>query len=222
MLNYSETNRHSSECRLCEISRNGESNGEEYNTVLDESDRFLWIPGLGSFVEGYSLIISKNHVLNTGCLDTESHDDLELLLHRVISYYGRVFGQDLVIFEHGSMGNGSFAGSCIDHHHLHLVPRDISVLSTLRRDGFEDIKKLEGIRDLRHYCDEKRSYIYFRSAAGEHFSCRADSLPKQYLRQVVAEKCGCPEDWDWQERPFFENISRFVAAIKEVPDNDRK
>jgi diadenosine tetraphosphate (Ap4A) HIT family hydrolase len=204
------------DCRLCKVVNEPENTREIQNTLLDQTDHFQWIPGLGSFVEGYSLIVSKNHVLNTGCFDINIINELEFFINEIKEVLYRIYNQKSIVFEHGSMGNRDYAGSCIEHHHLHIMPSDISHIPKVLLDNFVNHGPFDSMNCLRQFNRNHLPYIYFAPISGEHNVFEVQILPKQYLRQVIAAECGHPQDWDWRDKPYIENIETFVTKITDL------
>jgi len=200
-------------CRLCQVVNKPEQDREIENTLIDQTAHFQWIPGLGSFVEGYSLIVSKNHVLNTGCFDIDIIDELELFIQKIKKVLRKVYQKGSIVFEHGSMGNRNYAGSCIEHHHIHILPTDLLHIPKVLSDNFVNHGPVDSMKCLIEFNRNHRPYIYYASISGEHNVFEVQVLPRQYLRQVIAAECDRPQDWDWREKAFIENIKTFVTKL---------
>ncbi len=205
-----------SECKLCEVVNRREENREIENTFLDQTDHFIWVPGLGSFVEGYSLVISKNHVLNTGCFDTQVIQELDLFIQKIRRKLRNIYKSDSILFEHGSMGRHDYAGSCIEHHHLHILPVDLPSVLEFLSQKFARRHPISSLEDLTHFNQDRIPYIYYASASQAQYVFEVPVLPRQYLRRVIAAERGRPQDWDWREKPFMENIKAFVIKMKKL------
>lgn len=216
MVSLENQNSECNACRLCQVVNKPEHDREIEDTLLDQTDHFQWIPGLGSFVEGYSLVTSKNHVLNTGCFNTDIIDELELVIQKIRKMLRRVYEKGSIVFEHGSMGNRNYAGSCIEHQHMHILPADLSHVPKVLSDNFVNHGPMNSMKGLIEFNRNRVPYIYYASISGEHNVFEVQVLPRQYLRQVIAAECGHPQDWDWREKPFKENIKRFVTKVKEL------
>ena len=81
-------------CRLCGIVSQAMAERDATDTLLRETQHFEWVPGLGAFVEGYSLLVSKEHVLNTGALPLEQIDELAVFAHEVRALLQNVYGKE--------------------------------------------------------------------------------------------------------------------------------
>ena len=87
-----------------------------------------------------------------------------------------------------------------------IVPRILA-------ENFEDQGPIDSLAALAEFNRRRIPYIYFAPSSGESHVFKVDILPRQYLRQVIAAECGCPENWDWRESPFVEKIESFVSRI---------
>ena len=202
-----------SDCRLCEIVNKPEQHCEVQDTTLDQTHHFQWLPGLGSFIEGYSLIVSKNHVHNTGCFDVRVIHELELFIQRIRRKLSDIYKKNSIVVEHGSMGNHNHAGSCIDHHHLHIFPVDLPDMLEFLSEKFVNHASISSMKDLIPFNENQVPYIYYNSTSQKQYVFEVPILAKQYLRQVIAVQIGHPQDWDWRDKPFLENINLFVTKI---------
>ena len=202
------------ECRLCKIISKLPREREIQDTLLYETEHFQCIPGLGSFIEGYSLIVSKSHALNTGCFPSKIIKELENLILKVKETLKDIYKKHSVVFEHGSMGNQNHAGSCIDHHHIHIFPIEISEVPPVLTKNFVNHSSIDSMNRLKYFNREKIPYIYYMSNSGCHYVFEAPILPRQYVRQILAAECGQPQNWDWREKPFLENIYSYVREIR--------
>lgn len=201
------------ECTLCKIVSKKVDEREIYNTLLYQSKNFQCVPGLGAFIEGYSLIISKSHVLNTGCFSLKIIKELEDFIQTVMIALKEVYKKNLIVFEHGPINNKMHAGSCIDHHHIHIFPIEMPKAPPIMVKNFVTHSSIYSMNSLRHFNKEGIPYIYFMSSTGDQYVFETPILPRQYVRQVLAKEIGKSQDWDWREKPFIENISSFVKII---------
>ncbi|MCK4292882.1 MAG: hypothetical protein KAY65_06775, partial [Planctomycetes bacterium] len=164
MVSLEAQNSECNVCRLCQVVNKPKQDREIEDTLLEQTDRFQWIPGLGSFVEGYSLIVSKNHVLNTGCFDIDIIDELELFIHEIRKTLRKVYKKGSIVFEHGSMGNRDYAGSCIEHHHMHILPADLSHVPKVLSKKILNHDTIDSIKVLIEFNQQRIPYIYYETS----------------------------------------------------------
>ena len=74
-----------------------------YNQILFETDNFTVKPSLGSFVEGWLLIVPKKHYISLGSMDDPTlFKELNSLINKIGEIVQKEYG-DYVIFENGSL-----------------------------------------------------------------------------------------------------------------------
>ena len=201
-------------CRLCKVVQTPHHLRSEHDVLLMEANAFEWIPGLGAFVEGYSLIVSKRHVLNTGCLDDSSIAELEQFATQVKRILREIYAVGTIVFEHGSVGGRRKAGCCIEHHHLHLFPFDLPTIPSHMNRVMPASIQVKSFETLRKYQTAGKPFIYYETSEGSAFVFDAPmDLPSQFMRQILAMECGCPSDWEWAENPFLERVLTFVDKV---------
>jgi diadenosine tetraphosphate (Ap4A) HIT family hydrolase len=205
-----------SECRLCRIINNNFENNNIHNNILYESAHFVWLPGLGAFIEGYSLVVSKSHILNSGSLPDFLLEELEIILSFAKARIQHIYGIIPIICEHGSMGKNNYAGSCIDHHHLHIFPVQMFQIPDIIKANLTNHKIIKSLKELRAYQKKQLSYIFIMDSNEHKHVFDAKILSRQYLRQVVAVESGYINDWDWRARPFHNNIISFVNKMQPI------
>ncbi|MHC4166010.1 MAG: HIT family protein [Planctomycetota bacterium] len=203
------------DCRLCKAVNEPEDTREVRDTLLGQTDHFQWIPGLGAFVEGYSLIVCKEHVLNTGCFDADVINELERFICEIRKTLRAVYETGSVVFEHGSMGNHDYAGGCIEHQHIHILPADLPHVPSVLLSSFVNHGPVDSMKELIEFNRRHIPYMYYEPSSEERYVLEAKTLPRQYLRQVIAVEFGRPDDWDWRQKGFLGNIGAFVEKMEE-------
>lgn len=206
-------------CRLCKIVTNDKNAREINDTLIDETENFEWVPGLGAFIEGYSLIVCKQHVLNTGSLNEDVIEELETFIMKIKTTLNLIYNSQSIVFEHGTMGGYNNSGCCIEHHHIHVFPLNVPHIPVFLSSNFEILAPIKNMKKLKQFNNEKRPYIYYATSLGIQYVFDAPILPRQYMRQIVATMAECPTDWDWREKPFMNNIITFISKLKKFKDS---
>src|SRR5689334_22834020 len=103
--------------------------------IVYESERFIAIAGLGHFIDGYILLLTKEHFHSMAHLPPSYYEELETIYHYIVFILSKLYTRP-IIFEHGPMPQKKTlvcegGGACMDHAHLHFFP-----LSTLTQDIF--------------------------------------------------------------------------------------
>ncbi|MCK4791763.1 MAG: hypothetical protein KAV87_48975 [Desulfobacteraceae bacterium] len=203
-------------CRLCDIVNTNRERRKLEDTLLGETGNFEWIPGLGAFVEGYSLIVSKKHILNTGAFEISTIKELDVFVKKVRTILSNIYNTNTITIEHGSMGDSNYAGSCIEHQHLHIFPANIKDVPKILLKNFKKHMRIDSFEVLKKFNKEKVPYIYYSNTPSSHDVFEVSILPRQYLRQVIAAELQCADEWDWRQYPFVKNVSAFVKKVENL------
>lgn len=217
------TNNHSladmSKCRFCRIGA-GEARFDYDNVVLETKDYFA-VASVGGFVEGWTLISAKRHVLNlSNDYKVAAFQDFTAeVADAVSSIYG-----DLVVFEHGVNRAGSLTGCGTDHAHLHLVPfsgdfvSKVMAFDPLRDWHVMHASEIEAASNGREYLMMATSLEDL--ATSSHVSI-VDQPTSQFFRKVLASNLGLSDQSDYRLFPF---VDRAISTMRKVATqvNDRQ
>ncbi|MEV4119568.1 HIT domain-containing protein [Micromonospora sp. NPDC049645] len=179
--------------------------------VLEQDSDFVLIAGIGAFRPGYLLLIPRSHVKRFGDLSRAVARRAEAWRLSCLRNLRGRFGE-VVMFEHGGTRTDA-AGGCIDHAHLHLVPCRVDLMSELdRRMPFTsagDLSELPAtVRD--------RPYLLVQQGADMRAYFPQERLPSQYMRRLIMQLEGTPDNWDWAVFAGKENV---MATVR-IPLSD--
>jgi ATP adenylyltransferase len=201
-------------CLFCSIPQNPKIHICPEDEVLSETKNLYFKPALGHFVEGYGLIVSKEHFVSFAFSSQEILAELDEYSNTISAKLKDLYKLPIIMFEHGEVNEMHPAGCCIEHAHLHLMPINIDILSELN-NSFE-INLINSFRELTHYRSINASYIFYNSVDGQKIVFKVGrNLPCQYVRRLICNKLGIAEKWDWAIFPFNENIISFKKAFKQ-------
>ena len=157
--------------------------------ILTESDHFVVMPTIGAFVEGYVMIVSKEHYECIGKMPEDTLHELEQLVARIKACIQERYNMDVVCFEHGGVSCTKRAGGCIVHAHLHLVPCDVPIIGEVRKRGLTAVP-ISDISDLHTLTKENLSYLYFEDTDGQKYIVKDKFVISQFFRQLLAHHFG--------------------------------
>lgn len=185
------------------------------NRIVESTDNFVALAGLGGIRPGYILIIPKNHMMSFAFLNKKDVVEVQQLKHSVIRLVESLFARPIV-FEHGSVSQALCAGNTIAHAHLHVFPTDVDLFPRLAKD-FE-YRSIDCLQDLSYFRRSQESYLYYeRAGRGFGFTVHR-SLPLQYLRRLIWDQEGKPDEWDWQ---IFKGTDSLIETMKALRSNER-
>lgn len=207
-------------CRMCDIiNRININDSDIYNSPLTISPNYVVIPALGHILEGYLMIVSKQHASCMGSLDNEALielDGLKLYLRELLySTYG-----PLIFFEHGSVSTSDLAGTSVIHAHTHVCPEPENFLTLVKEQLH--LKSVEGQSFAKYSFKAKKPYILIENRDGLCFANNPEqSLPSQFLRRLLSTCVGLEEQWDWHCYPHkLKLISTISTSSSLVPDRN--
>jgi diadenosine tetraphosphate (Ap4A) HIT family hydrolase len=187
-------------CYICDIFENGVGKPYKHlfprsrlsSEVLRESRFFAAILDIAPIVEGYMLIVTKEHRTAFSQMGQAELDDLEVFISSISDVLFRAYGVRPQLYEHGCPNSSPRHSCCVEHAHLHLVPFAGQLLVPDEWQRFRRIKGLAGL------CSIHKEYLYLRDAKGQSWLCDKGALPHQYFRKNLAHATGA-EVWNWTD-----------------------
>lgn len=202
-------------CRFCNILHKD----YKYKTVDEpfyENDDFFAIASIGSMIEGWSLIIPKEHTLSMKNFYTKN--EFKNITEKIVPAMQKKYGK-LIAFEHGSNIEGSITACGTDHAHLHIVPCQNSLVNDLL------ISNLKWEKCYASEVAEKvidKEYLFYLDVNGNKIDQMIGYLHildypiSQYFRKILAEKIGKSHEADYKSFPFLKNAEITKATLNEL------
>lgn len=201
------------ECRFCKI-RDGIYVLGNVDKPVMESERYIALASLGGFIEGWSLVVSKEHIYSM----KKMYADPELVkfLNKLIRKIEKVYRKRCIIFEHGANHEGSVIACGTNHAHLHIIPYEKTLLDLMHRDNkewiecsIENIAKIVDGKEYWFYAEDVEDIQYKRGYV--HIIKKPES---QYFRKLLAEKENCMEQYDYKEHWFEKLVETTYCLLK--------
>lgn len=206
----------------CTYCRYLTGNTYPYEKILYKSQNFFVIPTLGQFIPGYLLIIPKQHLMSNGELDIALLQEFETVLEDIeyILKLAYPSSKSLLVWENGSgkCGIGKAKDSLV-HSHVHIAPTRLTSKTIAQISGFP-FEEIE-LCNLPYY--KEHSYLLIRTPEKDKWNINNDPklyIPRQYIRQLIAEEYNIPDDgWNWRTNPFinimYETAATITATLQE-------
>jgi ATP adenylyltransferase len=196
-----------------------------YNKPIIETQNFVVIVSLGMLVDGWLLIIPKQHILSFAYLRKELFEELESLHKQIIDLLKGVYKKDVIVFENGSIEENSPIGCTVDYAHMHYVPIDIDLKKELLNNkygrGNTSFNKIKYLSDIPHFINNKPKahYLFIEDYEGRHLS--SIYYPEsQLLRKIIAKHVNMEDQYDWRKFPFENKlINTFETIVKSVKNS---
>ncbi len=210
-------------CRYFKFSNQYYTTFDINNRSIYQSDNFVVMPTLGEFIKGYLLIIPIKHAMSMAELSSDIQQEFLSVLEDIMQILKLTYHiNDILVWENGT-GNGGIgkAKNSIVHSHVHVAPSKLTAENINEISGFQ-LKKIP-YSDLHLY--GKHSYLLIKgNNDNEWFINDNPSLyiPRQYIRQLVADEYGLYEEdiWNWRINPFHYLITATCKDIQNALINN--
>lgn len=202
-------------CRLCSNSLIHSAN-EFWNVPLLDSPNFIVLPSLGALVEGWVLLVPKEHFICMGELPRSLTAELQELKHHICSALYQSYGR-VCVFEHGPSQPNLRVGCGVDHAHLHIVPLEFDLVSSvnplLPKDTFWSKAGLQDCSDAFRRGDD---YLYLEQPSGEGRIVTSQDFGNQLFRRAIATQVGAAHLFNWREFPQYPNIMATIEKFQSL------
>lgn len=174
-----------------------------WNKPLYATQKFLVLPTIGPLEEGHCMIVSTDHHVNLFSMNKDCI--IEFL--NIIDYSIKRAGENVLFAEHGSFNQQS-GGSCIEHTHIHVIPKHASSYNIL--DHVLPVnKKISLLSDLNENIEVDFPYILTFNPGDQLRLYEAYNAHSQMIRKAICSKLGRP-DWDWKQNEHMQRIKKTI------------
>ena len=193
-------------CRFC--------NPPEPERILYQTEHFYVMVSLGPIIEGYLLIITKEHI--GACLNIPESlfEEFLSVKEKVREILTNEYGHCL-FYEHGKIGSSLTINDhfhCL-HAHMHCIPSSIQLNDYISKDiaGIEH----SNIYDCYNYMKGLEKYLLVEDNRIMTY-VPTGSIRKQYLRYMLAKHLNVENRWDWVNNQNWELIDKSIKRLKPV------
>ena len=177
-----------------------------------ETKNFVSIPSIGSFVEGYLLIVPRKHFLSFLSMPFHYTEELNSIITCLSDFYLDCYHSKFVIFEHGSSSLDNTGGMSVLHAHLHIVPYNSLFISDVKDYHFIKYNKFLVVKRNYFFRNKQNPYLFFRDIDGVYYYCENENIPSQFFRKRLCNLLGFINMGDWKEYPFIKNIEKTIVS----------
>lgn len=199
-------------CCLCSISASVAPR-ESWDNPVFESRNFIAVPSLGSLVEGWLLLVPKEHLLSIGALPEELVGEMEDMKAKIIAHVRKEYGE-ICLFEHGPASASGKVGCSVDHAHLHIVPLTVDIAEAARPFmPYDSVWSRASWKDCREAHLAGRDYLYFEQPIGYGRISTHRDFGSQVFRKAIASQIGRPDEFNWREHPELDTVARTISVF---------
>lgn len=178
-----------------------------YNQIIEETDNFVIIPGIGALVSGYILILPKRHAYCMTKFDVGMMKEYNSILEKYRQKFKEIYGKYPIVFEHGTPDPCGLCANCVIHAHTHIINHNY-------KNEAEIINKLNFIRINELNDIEKKNYIYYKNPQGIDYITYDFEPISQIMRIFIATDLNMKEKYNWRKFPFEDNIYKTIEDLK--------
>lgn len=200
-------------CRFCNIV-GGKYLYEGIDEPFASNNGFIAVASIGAMVEGWSLVIPKEHQLSLR--NVYGNPGFEDFMGIVFPSLSHLYGP-LIAFEHGSNKEGSITACGTDHAHLHLVPFRESLTPELQNSGMQwvqchpsEILLRAGKSEYLFYCELESVKGWLNPIGYLHVLERPIS---QFFRHLIAQRNGHSEISDYRRFPHLDTARQTRSLL---------
>lgn len=178
-----------------------------HNQIIEETNNFIIIPGVGALVPGYILILPKKHAYCMTNSNKEIMKEYNNLLEIYRERFKEMYGKYPIVFEHGTPDPCGLCANCIIHAHTHIINHNYKNESEIINKL--NLVKISGLNDI-----EKKNYIYYKNPQGIDYISYDFEPISQIMRIFIANDLGMKEKYNWKKFPFEDNIYKTINDLK--------
>ena len=184
-----------------------------WNEPLFESANFVVFPSLGALVEGWLLIVPKQHFVSIGALPDSLINELQRVRNVLIPVLQECYGA-VCVMEHGPSVANHDVGCGVDHAHLHLVPFQ-SNLAVAVAPFLPDSASWTpaGTKECQQAYRRGNDYLYFEQPLGSGYIATHQKFGSQLFRRAIADCIGIPDEFNWRKYPQLSNVSATTQRL---------
>jgi len=203
-------------CKICDALK-VRVGGEPWNEPLIETRNFVVIPSLGALVEGWVLVVPKEHCISLGALRAEFRGEAQEVEERTRAVLRQRYEKPIVAFEHGPSAENHGTGCGVDHAHLHLVPLACDLLSFVEPFVPASLEwKACNWEDLEQAHVHGLDYLYLRPDGKTALMAVCEDFGSQVFRKAVASFLCMESEFSWREFPQMERVAQTIGTLSDA------
>lgn len=188
----------------------------EHSRILTETDHWVVIPTLGSFIEGYILIINKHHYRSLYDCPLNQKNELLNLMKSIEILFEKVYGKNNIFFEHGTI-SGPVSTNSVEHVHIHMLPFNNILWPQIQYKYNFNFFETNTIVDIDSIIVKQKlnSYILFGDTNNQVYLIDSthNNYPPQFMRRILSDYFCKAEQWNWKEHYFIDNMLKTYKSL---------
>lgn len=199
-------------CRFCGIANGDKNVQKSENEKMAESEKYFAISSVGALVEGWTLVVPKQHCCSMKELYSE--EEFVAFANQLVCVLTACYGP-VIAFEHGPNREGSDTSCGTDHAHIHIVPYHslVAKLDNMEMEwqacNASQVSELVGGNEYLFYCEPHGKW--------EDPDGRVHILQEsisQFFRRVIADELGMHDRFNYKTNPNTELTLRTIEKVR--------
>lgn len=200
-------------------------NGTPWNRVILSDGQWYFVPTLGCFIDGYTLLILSSHRPSLYFCTLEEKKELISFFENIQKLYDLAYHTSFFMFEHGIVNQSLLSPTSVNHVHLHFLPYSHAcdqVSKIIRTAGYKE-HVLNSFLDLDSIIKQNHieTYLlYYYNGVFRVVDVSTEKLPSQYLRMVIYQIIEKRVDngWNWKIYPYYQNMKMTYEKLSIAVD----
>jgi ATP adenylyltransferase len=188
---------------------------DRWDQPLFESQNFVAIPSLGSLVEGWLLVVPRQHLISSGAIAPDLRNEFATFKQEVSARLSSVYG-DICAFEHGPCGPSREVGCGVDHAHVHLVPLGFDLVDAANMYVPAGAWEAASWSECSRVAAEGLDYLFIEQPLGVGRIAVAQKFGSQILRRAIASSIGKPDEFNWRSHRHERNIDKTISTFSSL------
>lgn len=177
-----------------------------------ESQSFVAVPSLGSLVEGWLLVVPRQHFISIGALTPALLEEFTHFKQDVSARLSSLYG-DTCAFEHGPYAPNREIGCGVDHAHVHLVPLGFDLVDAASTQLPEATWRPASWSECSRVAAKGLDYLFVEQPVGAGRLAVARQFGSQVLRRAIASMIGRPDEFNWRDHRHEANIAKTINRL---------
>jgi diadenosine tetraphosphate (Ap4A) HIT family hydrolase len=201
------------DCKFC-AKLKAQAARAPWNEFLIETENFAVVPSLGALVEGWLLMVPKEHYISMGALPPRLRDEADSIESQIRALLAGQYEKPVVVFEHGPSAAKHGTGCGVDHAHLHLLPLDCDLLSLAEPFVPKSLPwKESGWEERSNAYRAGLDYLYLKTDERGGLLAVSEDFGSQVFRKAISSYLGVPEEFSWRDHPRISTVTRTIEAL---------
>lgn len=202
-------------CRIC-YDLLYQDAAQTWNEPLFKTQNFVVLPSLGALVEGWLLLIPKEHFICMGALPDSIVDEMQEIKQTICSTLLKSYGQ-VCVFEHGPSKAKLSVGCGVDHAHLHIVPLEFDLATATTKYLPKDTNWIEAeFFACKTAFSRSEDYLYIEQPIGTSRIATHRDFGSQLFRRAIAAQIGIPNQFNWRDNPQLNNVYATIEKMRSL------